>query len=138
MFHLDRQGIAVLAFEVGPGCLAVIFERYSNLYPSLIPNEYKHGVMMYEHEAKMFEVFAYFQGDKSVLSADEGTRLRFLESLPGSCGKCIIPGMTVVTAEFVSCCPAYFDHWVSNGKAASIFVSCFDPNFCPDIHLYHR
>ncbi len=105
----------MLAFEVGQSCLDVIFERYSRLHPNLLPTEYKHGTVLYDKEAKMFEVFAYYQCEKSVSSADEGTRLRFLESVPGSRSKCLIPGITAVHAEFVSCNPAYFDHWVSNG-----------------------
>ncbi len=110
----DHQGIAVLAFEVGPSCLDLIFERYSRLHPNLLPTEYKQGTVLYDQEARMFEVFAYYQCDKSVC-ADDGTRLRFLESVPGSSCKCIIPGITAVHAEFVSCHPVYFDHWVSNG-----------------------
>jgi hypothetical protein len=116
-----QQGIAVLAFEVGPGRLDLIFDRYAKLHPNLLPAEYKDGIMLYEHEARIFEVFAYYQGDKCVSSADEGTRLRFLESVSGSSCKCIIPGITPVDAEFVSCLPAYFDHWVSNGKSWANF-----------------
>ena len=105
----------MLAFEVGTGFLDMIFDRYAELHPKLLPTEYKHGAVLYEHEARMFEVFAYYQGDKSVSSADEGTRLRFLESATETSCNCIIPGIVNVDAEFVSCHPAYFDHWVSNG-----------------------
>jgi hypothetical protein len=131
-FLIDQQGIAVLAFEVGPGCLDLIFDRYSQLHPNLLPTEYKDGIMLYEHEARMFEVFAYYQGDKCLSNADTGTRLRFLESVSGSSScKCILPGIIVVDAEFVSCRPAYFDHWVSNGKSAEavfnyvVFITLF-------------
>ena len=126
------QGIAVLAFEVGPNCLHQIFHRYATLHPNLLPNEYKQGPKEYDNEATMFEVYAYYQGEKNngtAIVADEGTRLRFVEPLHGivnddtesgstkNNGKCILPGVCNVPAKFHSCQqPAYFDHWVSNGK----------------------
>ena len=118
-YYGSCQGIAVLAFEVGTGFLDMIFGRYAELHPNLLPTEYKHGAVLYEHEARMFEVFAYYQGDKRISSADEGTRLRFLESVTETSCYCIIPGIANVEAEFVSCHPAYFDHWVSNGTCAT-------------------
>ena len=81
----------------------------------------------------MFEVFAYYQGEENVLTADEGTRLRFVEPIKPSVGKCVLPGMCSVDATFQdSCQPAYFDHWVSNGKSADSHVcicSCIFVNF---------
>mmetsp|Transcript_11403 Transcript_11403/g.21044 ORF Transcript_11403/g.21044 Transcript_11403/m.21044 type:complete len:703 (-) Transcript_11403:90-2198(-) len=115
--HSKRQGIAVLAFEVGPDCLDQIFRRYSELHPNLLPSEYKQGVKVYENEANVFEVFAYYKGEQTVSIADQGTKLRFVEpvnSKSGSNGRCKLPGIISLPAEFHSCHPAYFDHWVSN------------------------
>ena len=112
------QGIAVLAFEVGPGCLDQIFSRYYKLHPALLPDEYKDGFKVYDNEAKILEVYAYYLGEKHVSNAaDEGTTLRFVEPMDrGSSSKCKLPGIVSLPAEFHSCHPAYFDHWVSNGK----------------------
>ena len=118
-FDTYLQGIAVLAFEVGPGCLDQIFSRYSKLHPSLLSDEYKEGVKVYDNEAKILEVYAYYQGEKHVSNAaDEGTKLRFVEPMDGvsSSKKYKLPGIASVPAEFRSCHPAYFDHWVSNGR----------------------
>ena len=71
----------------------------------------------------MFEVFAYYRGEENVLTADEGTRLRFVEPIKPNFCKCVLPGMCSVDATFQdSCQPAYFDHWVSNGKSADSHV----------------
>ncbi|KAL3766600.1 hypothetical protein ACHAW5_002016 [Stephanodiscus triporus] len=127
--HRDRQGVAVLAFEVGPGLLDRIFGRYSELHPGLIPEEYAGGARAYENEARVFEAYAYYVGDKLVTSPDRGTRLRFVEpdavaSSSSSNGRGVtIPGLVPVVAEFLpSCSPAYFDHWVSNVVSRTGFV----------------
>ena len=99
-----------------------IFRRYSDLHPNLLPSEYKHGVKVYENEANVFEVFAYYKGEQTISVADEGTKLRFVEpvnSKSGLHGRCKLPGIISLPAEFHSCHPAYFDHWVSNGKSST-------------------
>lgn len=77
----------------------------------------------------MYEVYAYYKGEKNALIADEGTRLRFVESASVESrldGNCSLPGITLVDAEFHSSHPAYFDHWVSNGKSnASVLYFCY-------------
>lgn len=118
---ISAQGIAVLAFEVGPNVLPQIYERYSTLHSKLLPDEYAKGVKVYENEACMFEVYAYYKGDQKGgehgSAADVGTRLRFLEPIGGSNTSCKLPGLVPVPAEFGDCHPAYFDHWVSNGES---------------------
>ena len=116
--HSNRQGIAVLAFEVGPGCLQQIYLRYKTLHPQLIVEKYVEEVQSYEGEASILEVYAYYTGDKSISPADEGTILRFMET-DTFCNDalCKLPGIVSTPAKFhLSCASAYFDHWVSNGK----------------------
>ncbi len=118
--HAGRQGVAVLAFEVGKGCIEEVFKRYSRMHPFLLPEEYKVGPRVYNDEVMVLEVFAYYKGEKQVSGADEGTRLRFLETIGDGSnlqGSCKLPGVAPVHAKFHSSChSAYFDHWVSNGK----------------------
>ena len=100
---------------------------------------------------KVLEVFAYYRGEKGG-EADHGTRLRFVQTVPGSGtggevgdgngdndgdndndgeGRfCALPGLEPVHAVFDSTClPAYFDHWVSNGEPFS-GASNVDVRFC--------
>lgn len=108
----------MLAFEVGPGCIQAIYERYRELHPQLLVNKYKEGVHSYDAEADILEVFAYYQGEKGTSPADEGTILRFIEAKDLNDKVCKLPGMKAVSAKFhTSCSSAYFDHWVSNGKS---------------------
>jgi 4-hydroxyphenylpyruvate dioxygenase-like putative hemolysin len=137
--HRHRQGIAVLAFEVGPGCLDKIIDRYINQHPNLISDEYKRGAINYENEARVFESFAYYTGDKHVSSADVGTRLRFVEPTTDNNTKSTIvsiPGMVDVPAQFSSSChPAYFDHWVSNVISRTGFLDTLEDilSFTPKV-----
>eukprot|EP00581_Thalassiosira_minuscula_P018699 CAMPEP_0183712152 /NCGR_PEP_ID=MMETSP0737-20130205/7373_1 /TAXON_ID=385413 /ORGANISM="Thalassiosira miniscula, Strain CCMP1093" /LENGTH=775 /DNA_ID=CAMNT_0025940731 /DNA_START=4 /DNA_END=2331 /DNA_ORIENTATION=- len=143
--HSQRQGIAVLAFEVGPGHLAEIFHRYSHLHPALLPTEYQHGVKVYEHErTSVLEVFAYYDGEHhrsdGSAKADTGTRLRFVEpSSMEKCGGggrgCNLPGIVPLSAEFRSCQPAYFDHWVSNVVSRTGFLETLEDvlSFTPKV-----
>lgn len=135
--HRHRQGIAVLAFEVGPGCLDKIIDRYINQHPNLIPDEYKRGAIIYENEARVFESFAYYTGDKCVSSADVGTRLRFVEPTTDTKSRIVsIPGMVDVPAQFSSSChPAYFDHWVSNVISRTGFLDTLEDilSFTPKV-----
>eukprot|EP00804_Cyclotella_cryptica_P005646 CCRYP_000041-RA/>CCRYP_000041-RA protein AED:0.08 eAED:0.08 QI:234/1/1/1/1/0.87/8/1429/370 len=126
--HANRQGIAVLAFEVGPGCLQEIHQRYSQLHPQLLVDQYKDGVQTYENEVSVLEVFAYYTGDKGVSSPDEGTILRFLEGNDLDAEeRCKLPGMVSVPAKFHhSSHPAYFDHWVSNVFSRTGFLETLE------------
>ncbi|KAK1734515.1 4-hydroxyphenylpyruvate dioxygenase [Skeletonema marinoi] len=112
--HSNRQGIAVLAFEVGHQCLEGIFLRYSEHHPELVPKEFKNGPVEYGDEARVFEVFAYYSGERGTSLADEGTMLRFIEPITGAANTCKLPGIAPVDASFSRCHPAFFDHWVSN------------------------
>ena len=113
--HSDRQGIAVLAFEVGYQCLEGIFRRYEEHHPQLLPKEFKNGPVEYDNEARIFEVFAYYKGERDTSSADEGTVLRFIEpTVCAAANTCKLPGIVPVDASFSHCHPAFFDHWVSN------------------------
>lgn len=116
--HVNRQGIAVLAFEVGSGCLQDIYRRYHDLHPQLLVDRYKEGIKSYDTEADVLEVFAYYKGEKGISLPDEGTILRFMETKESSQDKvCKLPGILSVPAKFhASCSSAYFDHWVSNGE----------------------
>lgn len=112
--HSDRQGIAVLAFEVGHGGLEGIYHRYAQHHPDLVPTEFKNGPVVYDNEARIFEAFAYYKGEKGTSSADEGTMLRFIEPIVGAASTFKLPGIVPVDASFSHSHPAFFDHWVSN------------------------
>eukprot|EP00986_Skeletonema_menzelii_P002949 scaffold855_cov140-Skeletonema_menzelii.AAC.10 len=112
--HSDRQGIAVLAFEVGYECLEGIFRRYAEHHPELVPKEFKNGPVENDNEARIFEVFAYYKGERDTSAADEGTVLRFIEPIVCAANTCKLPGIVPVDASFSHCHPAFFDHWVSN------------------------
>ena len=115
--HVNRQGIAVLAFEVGSGCIQAIYERYHDLHPQLLVDKYREGVKSYDSDVDILEVFAYYKGEKGTSPADEGTILRFIETKGLRNSVCKLPGIKSVPAKFhPSCSSAYFDHWVSNGK----------------------
>uniref|UniRef100_A0A7S4I5I0 4-hydroxyphenylpyruvate dioxygenase n=1 Tax=Odontella aurita TaxID=265563 RepID=A0A7S4I5I0_9STRA len=128
--HSDRQGIAVLAFEVTPlpsSSISTIHSRYSKLHPKLLPPEYSAGPLTYKDEAKVLEVYAYYEGDTGTSDADVGTRLRFVQRSTAGAGSnkmsCILPGLETVEAEFDSNSrAAYCDHWVSNVVSRTGFL----------------
>lgn len=123
-----------------------ISNRYSELHPNLVPTEYKEVAKVYDNEARVLEVYAYYEGDKNVSNADEGTRLRFVEPIDtnthqSNC-KCILPGISSLSAEFGSSQPAYFDHWVSNVVCRTGFldtledVLSFTPKVCYSVLVH--
>ena len=136
--HSDRQGIAVLSFEVGNHCLDGIFHRYTTMHPKLLPNEFKNGPVEYKDEARVLEVFAYYKGEAGVSQADEGTMLRFMEpnhteefestndKRTKSSTSCKLPGIVPVVATFSHGRPAYFDHWVSNVISRTGFLDTLE------------
>jgi hypothetical protein len=126
--HVNRQGIAVLAFEVGSGCLQDIYRRYHDLHPQLLVDRYKEGIKSYDTEADVVEVFAYYKGEKGISLPDEGTILRFMETKKSSQDKvCKLPGILSVPAKFhASCSSAYFDHWVSNVFSRTGFLETLE------------
>ena len=105
-----------MAFEVGTDALQLIHRRYSKLHPNLLPIEYENGSVSYDGEARVLEVFAYYEGDKRDGVVDAGTRLRFLATCRSGGAGGALPGIVSVNAEFGDVRPAYFDHWVSNGE----------------------
>jgi hypothetical protein len=137
--HSDRQGIAVLAFQVGNQCLDGIFHRYAEMHPKLLPNEFKNGPVEYKDEARVLEVFAYYKGEAGTSQADEGTVLRFMEPIhteefessnndkrKSSSTSCKLPGIVPVVASFSHGHPAYFDHWVSNVISRTGFLDTLE------------
>jgi hypothetical protein len=131
--HSDRQGIAVLAFEVGHQCLEGIFRRYAEKHPELVPKEFKNGPVEYNNEARILEVFAYYKGERGMSPADEGTMLRFIEPIivkdmesSAANNTCKLPGIVPVDASFSHCHPAFFDHWVSNVISRTGFLDTLE------------
>lgn len=101
--HAQRQGVAVLAFNVDN--IKEIEDKYIRLHPKLL-------FRRFSRTEEILEVFAYYKADG--VTADTGTVLRFIqtthEPLPA-----VLPGLTPVEAYFpVDSQPAFCDHWVSN------------------------
>ncbi|KAL3827190.1 hypothetical protein ACHAXA_006745 [Cyclostephanos tholiformis] len=110
------------------------------MHPKLIPNEYGLGPIAYLLDGtRVFEAYADYAGEKGITSADVGTRLRFVEpfvvqsstssSKGGKVGRCNIPGIVNVPAEFppsLNCHQAYFDHWVSNVTCRTGFIDTLE------------
>mmetsp|Transcript_404 Transcript_404/g.629 ORF Transcript_404/g.629 Transcript_404/m.629 type:complete len:706 (+) Transcript_404:471-2588(+) len=125
--HSNRQGVAVLAFEVTNGSIETIYQRYTLLHPSLLI-EGKSGEVQNYNGFKVLEVYAYYKGKKCVTDADRGTVIRFVQQQQNNhCSStardqekyisCKLPGITAVRAvfdDYISTQPAYCDHWVSN------------------------
>ena len=89
--------------------------RYEAMHPKLVvapPHAYADGTCV-------FDVFAYYRGEKDVSDADPGTLLRFVErpaaAAAGGEAPLPLPGLERVAATFEpNVLPAYCDHWVSN------------------------
>eukprot|EP00697_Spironema_sp_BW2_P011660 gnl/Spiro4/27414_TR13648_c0_g1_i1.p1 gnl/Spiro4/27414_TR13648_c0_g1~~gnl/Spiro4/27414_TR13648_c0_g1_i1.p1 ORF type:complete len:408 (+),score=140.99 gnl/Spiro4/27414_TR13648_c0_g1_i1:27-1226(+) len=127
--HSDRDGIAVLGFEVSN--VDEILERYRAKHPKLLktPQSFLYvdsrtvtqgtTINMLElGRMRIGEVFAYYKGDE----ADRGTVIRFVER-SGECGarqtfsnpEGVLPGLLDVNPRFDgTTVPSYSDHWVSN------------------------
>lgn len=98
----------MLAFQVAS--VDDIHQRYLEHHVKLVLEKSDYD------QAKVLEVFAYYQGDTSDSDADVGTVLRFVETT-NEVGSCVLPGISPVDATFdPSSQAAYCDHWVSNGK----------------------
>ena len=121
--HSNRQGIAVLAFEVTSGSIDTIHNRYMEMHPKLVTPQ---GIQTYEDGTKVLEVYAYYQGDVRESDADCGTVLRFVQrkgNADGNSMSCILPGLEPVDAVFdPSSQAAYCDHWVSNVISRTGFI----------------
>lgn len=125
--HSDRQGIAVLAFEVTSGSIDIIYKRYMEMHPKLVTPQ---GVQTYSDGTKVLEVYAYYQGDVRASEADVGTTLRFVqrgEADGNSKTPFILPGLEPVDAVFdPSSQAAYCDHWVSNVISRTGFIDTLE------------
>jgi len=113
----DRQGIAVLAFEVcSTSTIELLYQRYKKLHPKLLIDQCRSndGAIVYD-TTKVLEVYAYYKNKKGG-DVDYGTRLRFIAVDNNKKRKsCTLPGLESVAAIFdTTCYPAYSDHWVSN------------------------
>ncbi|GFH51726.1 hypothetical protein CTEN210_08202 [Chaetoceros tenuissimus] len=130
--HADRQGIAVLAFEVTDGNIDALYDRYKSMHPELIVPDYKNGALSYDehgHEVKMLEVYSYYKNEKNS-AIDRGTKLRFYQT-NGSpevmTNKNPLPGLESVEAKFdQTCMAAYCDHWVSNVISRTGFLETLE------------
>lgn len=116
--HSNRQGIAVLAFDVES--VDAIHSNYKALHPKLIwaRNDYD--------STKILEVFAYYSNsnDEGIKEADRGTILRFVERDHTDNTTSVLPGLIPVNAVFDQPSqPAYCDHWVSNVHSRTDFLS---------------
>jgi hypothetical protein len=116
--HANRQGIAVLAFDVDS--VDAIHSKYEALHPKLIWTRNDYG------STKILEVFAYYSNsnDKDVKEADQGTILRFVERDHTDNTTSVLPRLVPVHAAFDQPSqPAYCDHWVSNVDSQTDFLS---------------
>ena len=124
--HSNRQGIAVLAFEVTSGSIDTIYNRYMEMHPKLVTPK---AIETYEDDTKVLEVYAYYQGDVRESDADCGTILRFVQkgNSDGNSMSCILPGLEPVDAVFdPSSQAAYCDHWVSNVVSRTGFIDTLE------------
>jgi len=124
--HSNRQGIAVLSFEVTSGSIDNLYQRYVKMHPKLVTSQ---GIQTYEDGTKVLEVYAYYQGDVRISEADCGTVLRFVEKgeAGGNSIPCILPGLEPVEAVFdPSSQAAYCDHWVSNVISRTGFIDTLE------------
>jgi len=132
--HNDRQGIAVLAFQITQGDIESLYERYQAMHPKLLTEDCQSGAIMYKEHGKVtrkiLEVYSYYTNDKGG-PVDKGTKLRFVQkvmtsSLDDGVGL-ILPGLIPIEATFdKTCMNAYCDHWVSNVISRTGFLDTLE------------
>jgi len=114
-----REGFAVLAFNVAPGGLEIIRNRYAHMHPKLL----LHDVPKEYNGFKVLDVFAYYQGEIGQSDEDRGTLIRFVEPQQDSPDILALPGIEKVEAVFDEfTLPVYCDHWVSNVMSRTGFI----------------
>lgn len=132
----NRQGFAVMGFEVTHGDIQDIYKRYKILHPTLLVEEYIHGPWIYNNSStyttKVLEVYAYYQNEKGG-TVDTKTRLRFIQhddsndTNSGGMRPLPLPGLQPIHATFdPTCMPAYCDHWVSNVISRTGFIETLE------------
>jgi len=122
--HIGRQGFAVLAF-VTDGRLESIRDRYHALRPGLVIPDRSDIIEYTDDGSKVFEVYAYYSGEKFESNADHGTVLRFIESSGSK--EAALPGIRKVSATFSNDSQAaYCDHWVSNVISRTGFIETLE------------
>ena len=122
--HIGRQGFAVLAF-VTDGRLESIRDRYHALHPGLVIPDRSDIIKYADDGSKVFEVYAYYSGEKFESKADHGTVLRFIESSGSK--DAALPGIREVSATFSNDSQAaYCDHWVSNVISRTGFIETLE------------
>ncbi len=135
--NADRQGIAVLAFEVTSGDIQSLYESYQKLHPHLITEECHSGPLTYSGsvdsaaDIKVLEVYSYYKNDKNG-EVDRGTKLRFVQnkhaaSSPHQYTYLPLPGFQPLSATYDhTCMAAYCDHWVSNVVSRTGFIETLE------------
>ena len=125
--HAGRQGISVLAFNVSEK-LERIRDRYAALHPKLLILGSADIVEYNEDGYKVFEVYAYYKGEKFTSQADCGTILRFVEKSQTDVNSLIpLPGLKAIDAKFNQMSQAaYCDHWVSNVVSRTGFIDTLE------------
>jgi hypothetical protein len=140
--HANRQGIAVLSFEVTNGSVETIFQRYETLHPNLLVVSSSEDAIQTYGNTKVLDVFAYYADDdpaeescSDAKKPDMGTMIRFIEVGPNDDEQennavdsaSILPGLVPVEATFDHTSqPAYCDHWVSNVRSRTGFLDVLE------------
>ena len=142
--HAQRQGIAVLSFEVHPGDANRILERYRVMHPKLLP--YSDALHDYDG-TRVLDVYAYYLGEVRVSDADKGTVLRFIERpRPGQIddgelpAAVVLPGLQPTAFSYGHASldfPAFCDHWVSNVTSREGFLQTLEDGlgFVPQVEF---
>eukprot|EP01060_Flectonema_neradi_P009775 TRINITY_DN1697_c0_g2_i1.p1 TRINITY_DN1697_c0_g2~~TRINITY_DN1697_c0_g2_i1.p1 ORF type:complete len:672 (+),score=168.16 TRINITY_DN1697_c0_g2_i1:69-2084(+) len=142
--HIQRDGVAVLGFEVDNGSLDQVLTNYQTKHPKLLPinaiNTYTDSRTISVNgrtktinsgEFRTLDVYAYYTKEGE---ADKGTVIRLLErtgvysSRPGFANPgAVLPGLEDVHADFDgTSVPAYSDHWVSNVFDRKVFLKTLE------------
>jgi len=145
--HSDRQGIALLAFQITSGNIEDLHDKYKQMHPKLLPKDYENSVLTYYESGegttmKILEVYSYYKNEKGG-DVDQGTKLRFVQRVEKSIKNddydvkvdeenigrdhVPLPGLRPVDATYdETCMAAYCDHWVSNVISRTGFIETLE------------
>jgi hypothetical protein len=136
--HGQRQGIAVLSFDVNNGDVARIHRRYQQKHPKLVTPD---ALATYDG-VQVLEVFAYYKGAVLTSEADEGTVIRFIERPHERdvLSEGVLPGLTPTEATWRKGAldfKAFCDHWVSNVVSREGFLQTLEDGlgFLPQVEF---